>query len=143
MPSSPASTSHIPVVSIWICYLYLSGGQPPAPGPALRRCPQTSRSRRPRRLCSERPRGRASLVNVAANCGLMPGHRLTGQRFLSVSALHSTRLTLPNVDAAAMPSGGLPKRVIVTPAVYSRLDEPRHFDIQSTGQKSHSVNITL
>ena len=35
------------------------------------------------------------------------------------------------------------KRVIVTPAVYPRLDEPLHFDIQSTGQKSHCVNITL
>ena len=32
---------------------------------------------------------------------------------------------------------------IVTPAVYPRLDEPLHFDIQSTGQKSHCVNITL
>ena len=31
----------------------------------------------------------------------------------------------------------------VTPAVYPRLDEPLHFDIQSTGQKSHCVNITL
>ena len=36
-----------------------------------------------------------------------------------------------------------PKRVIVTPAVYPRLDEPLHFDIQSTGQKSHCVNISL
>ena len=36
-----------------------------------------------------------------------------------------------------------PQRVIVTPAVYSRLDEPLHLDIQSTGQKSHCVNITL
>ena len=35
------------------------------------------------------------------------------------------------------------KRVIVTPAVYLRLDESLHFDIQSTGQKSHCVNITL
>ena len=35
------------------------------------------------------------------------------------------------------------KRVIVTPAVYPRLDEPLHFDIQSTGQKSHCVNINL
>ena len=35
------------------------------------------------------------------------------------------------------------KRVIVTPAVYPRLDEPLHFDIQSTGQKSHCVNISL
>ena len=38
---------------------------------------------------------------------------------------------------------GYLKRVIVTPAVYPRLDEPLHFDIQSTGQKSHCVNITL
>ena len=32
------------------------------------------------------------------------------------------------------------KRVIVTPAVYPRLVEFLHFDIQSTGQKSHCVN---
>jgi hypothetical protein len=32
------------------------------------------------------------------------------------------------------------KRVIVTPAVYPRLVESLHFDIQSTGQKSHCVN---
>ena len=30
-------------------------------------------------------------------------------------------------------------RVIVTPAVYPRLVEFLHFDIQSTGQKSHCV----
>ena len=38
---------------------------------------------------------------------------------------------------------GYLKRVIVTPAVYPRLVESLHFDIQSTGQKSHCVNITL
>ncbi|EFX62987.1 hypothetical protein DAPPUDRAFT_119636 [Daphnia pulex] len=38
---------------------------------------------------------------------------------------------------------GYLKRVIVTPAVYPRLDESLHFDIQSTGQKSHCVNIAL
>ena len=32
------------------------------------------------------------------------------------------------------------KRVIVTPAVYPRLIEFLHFDIQSTGQKSHYVS---
>ncbi len=32
------------------------------------------------------------------------------------------------------------KRVIVTPAVYPRLFEFHHLDIQSTGQKSHCVN---
>ena len=32
------------------------------------------------------------------------------------------------------------ERVIVTPAVYPRLIEFLHFDIQSTGQKSHYVN---
>ena len=31
------------------------------------------------------------------------------------------------------------KRVIVTPAVYPRLVEFLHFDIQSTGQKSHCI----
>jgi hypothetical protein len=35
----------------------------------------------------------------------------------------------------------LVKRVIVTPAVYPRFVEFLHFDIQSTGQKSHCVNI--
>ncbi|CAM9716430.1 unnamed protein product, partial [Laminaria digitata] len=35
---------------------------------------------------------------------------------------------------------GYLKRVIVTAAVYPRLVEFLHFDIQSTGQKSHSVN---
>ena len=38
---------------------------------------------------------------------------------------------------------GYLKRVIVTPAVYPRLVEFLHFDIQSTGQKSQSVNIAL
>ena len=33
---------------------------------------------------------------------------------------------------------GYLKRVIVTPAVYPRLVEFLHFDIQSTGQKSQS-----
>ena len=35
---------------------------------------------------------------------------------------------------------GYLKRVIVTPAVYPSLVEFLHFDIQSTGQKSHCVN---
>jgi len=35
---------------------------------------------------------------------------------------------------------GYLKRVIVTPAVYPRLVEFLHFDIQSTGQKSHWVS---
>ncbi|KAF1855799.1 hypothetical protein Lal_00008632 [Lupinus albus] len=38
---------------------------------------------------------------------------------------------------------GYLKRVIVTPAVYPRLVELLHFDIQSTGQKSHCVNTTF
>jgi len=37
----------------------------------------------------------------------------------------------------------LRRRVIVTPAVYPRLFEFLHFDIQSTGQKSHCVNTTF
>ncbi|XP_040966213.1 uncharacterized protein [Gossypium hirsutum] len=36
---------------------------------------------------------------------------------------------------------GYLKRVIVTPAVYPRLVEFLHFDIQSTRQKSHCVSI--
>ncbi|KAG6713426.1 hypothetical protein I3842_05G151700, partial [Carya illinoinensis] len=36
---------------------------------------------------------------------------------------------------------GYLKRVIVTPAIYPRLVEFLHFDIQSTGQKSHCVSI--
>ncbi|RIB13803.1 hypothetical protein C2G38_1974369, partial [Gigaspora rosea] len=38
---------------------------------------------------------------------------------------------------------GYLKRVIVTSAVYSHLVEFFHFDIQSTGQKSHCVNTTF
>ena len=38
---------------------------------------------------------------------------------------------------------GYLKRVIVTPAVYPRLFKFHHFDIQSTGQKSHCVNTKL
>src|ERR1700722_8768815 len=38
---------------------------------------------------------------------------------------------------------GYLKRVIVTPAVYPRLVEFLHFDIQSTGQKSHCVNTAF
>ncbi|RIB04694.1 hypothetical protein C2G38_1988038, partial [Gigaspora rosea] len=38
---------------------------------------------------------------------------------------------------------GYLKRVIVTPAVYLCLVEFLHFDIQSTGQKSHCVNTTF
>lgn len=38
---------------------------------------------------------------------------------------------------------GYLKRVIVTPAVYPRLLELRHFHIQSTGQNSHCVNISF
>ena len=40
-------------------------------------------------------------------------------------------------------SNYVPQRVIVTPAVNPRLVESLHFDIQSTGQKSHCVNIYL
>ncbi|XP_022750296.1 uncharacterized protein LOC111299388 [Durio zibethinus] len=36
---------------------------------------------------------------------------------------------------------GYVKRVIVTPVAYPRLVEFLHFDIQSTGQKSHCVSI--
>ncbi|XP_022728466.1 uncharacterized protein LOC111284003 [Durio zibethinus] len=36
---------------------------------------------------------------------------------------------------------GYLKRVIVTPAIYPHLVEFLHFDIQSTGQKSHYVSI--
>ncbi|KZS10819.1 Uncharacterized protein APZ42_024615 [Daphnia magna] len=38
---------------------------------------------------------------------------------------------------------GYLKRVIVTPAVYPRFVEFLHFDIQSTGQKSHCVSTDL
>ena len=38
---------------------------------------------------------------------------------------------------------GYLKRVIVTLAVYPRLFEFHHFDIQSTGQKSHCFTLTF
>ncbi|KAL7533024.1 hypothetical protein ACHAXR_012617 [Thalassiosira sp. AJA248-18] len=48
------------------------------------------------------------------------------------------------VSRVTCPTSGLKSRtrrpVIVTPAVYPRLVEFLHFDIQSTGQKSHCVN---
>ncbi|CAE1249657.1 unnamed protein product [Acanthosepion pharaonis] len=46
----------------------------------------------------------------------------------------------PPLDGEAF---GYLKRVIVTPAVYPRLVEFLHFDIQSTGQKSHRVSTGL
>ena len=46
-------------------------------------------------------------------------------------------------DAPGYEAFGYLKRVIVTPAVYPRLFEFHHFDIQSTGQKSHCVNTKL
>ena len=45
-------------------------------------------------------------------------------------------------EANTYPGSDL-KRVIVTPAVYPRFIEFLHFDIQSTGQKSHRVNTHL
>ena len=50
-------------------------------------------------------------------------------------------LTSKSAPAPRIYLPGLVKRVIVTPAVYPRLVEFLHFDIQSTGQKSHCVNI--
>ena len=38
---------------------------------------------------------------------------------------------------------GYLKRVLVTPAIYRCFIEFLHFDIQSTGQKSHHVNACL
>ncbi|KAL7462353.1 hypothetical protein ACHAXS_002824 [Conticribra weissflogii] len=46
----------------------------------------------------------------------------------------------PDVVSRDDEAFGYLKRVIVTPAVYPRLVEFLHFDIQSTGQKSHCVN---
>ncbi|KAL7503264.1 hypothetical protein ACHAXN_003520 [Cyclotella atomus] len=46
----------------------------------------------------------------------------------------------PDVVSLDDEAFGYLKRVIVTPAVYPRLVEFLHFDIQSTGQKSHCVN---
>ncbi|OEU12036.1 hypothetical protein FRACYDRAFT_227872 [Fragilariopsis cylindrus CCMP1102] len=46
----------------------------------------------------------------------------------------------PDVVSRNDEAFGYLKRVIVTPAVYPRLVEFLHFDIQSTGQKSHCVN---
>ncbi|KAL0746126.1 hypothetical protein Bca101_101363 [Brassica carinata] len=47
----------------------------------------------------------------------------------------------PASDSRNDEAFGYLKRVIVTPAVYPRLVEFLHFDIQSTGQKSHCVSI--
>ncbi|KAK9077775.1 hypothetical protein SSX86_006113 [Deinandra increscens subsp. villosa] len=56
----------------------------------------------------------------------------------------STGSSFPADSAKPVPLAvafGYLKRVIVTPAVYPRLVEFLHFDIQSTGQKSHCVSI--
>src|SRR5437016_12329528 len=45
-----------------------------------------------------------------------------------------------DVCSSDLEAFGYLKRVIVTPAVYPRFIEFLHFDIQSTGQKSHRVN---
>ena len=50
------------------------------------------------------------------------------------------KLKLPPNGTLKKPIIDLTKVVIVTPAVYPRLVEFLHFDIQSTGQKSHCVN---
>ena len=58
------------------------------------------------------------------------------------------RLAIPRITRMSpfegflcSPKVNMSKRVIVTPAVYPRLVEFLHFDIQSTGQKSHCVSI--
>ncbi|KAL0745291.1 hypothetical protein Bca101_102220 [Brassica carinata] len=50
-------------------------------------------------------------------------------------------VTPPPVHGVNDEAFGYLKRVIVTPAAYPRLVEFLHFDIQSTGQKSHCVSI--
>ena len=55
---------------------------------------------------------------------------------------HNRLLDCCHTFARPSPLGYL-KRVIVTPAVYPRFIEFLHFDIQSTGQKSHCVNTKL
>ena len=47
---------------------------------------------------------------------------------------------IDNIKQAFDEALGYLERVIVTPAVYPRLVEFLHFDIQSTGQKSLCVN---
>ena len=59
----------------------------------------------------------------------------------SVEGISHSSVTSGRYGEASYSAHG--KRVIVTPAVYPRLDEPLLFDIQSTGQKSHCVNISL
>ena len=75
------------------------------------------------------------LLRIAPETSRFPDTHGLGHYFqLSGSGLRPHGKPLPSSP---------PKRVIVTPAVYPRLDEPLHFDIQSTGQKSHCVNINL
>ena len=64
--------------------------------------------------------------------GIKPGR--TGGRFPTIASLKVTCATHTTTFLL---------RVIVTPAVYPRLVEFLHFDIQSTGQKSHCVNTTF
>ena len=70
-------------------------------------------------------------------------HRQSGRAplfFFPVLACISFSLRLSHPISLDDEAFGYLKRVIVTPAVYPRLVEFLHFDIQSTGQKSHCAN---
>ena len=74
---------------------------------------------------------------------LVPGCVAAGYPQLQyIIITRSTSRHNTNGATQFIPHYRLPKRlrVIVTPAVYPRLVEFLHFDIQSTGQKSHCVN---
>ncbi|CAN7022530.1 unnamed protein product [Brassica rapa subsp. trilocularis] len=70
-----------------------------------------------------------------------PDNVLRPDRPAEASLGSKRRGCYPASDSRNDEAFGYLKRVIVTPAVYPRLVEFLHFDIQSTGQKSHCVSI--
>ncbi|KAL0803471.1 hypothetical protein Bca101_095961 [Brassica carinata] len=81
------------------------------------------------------------LTDVPPQPNSPPDNVLRPDRPAEASLGSKRRGCYPASDSRNDEAFGYLKRVIVTPAVYPRLVEFLHFDIQSTGQKSHCVSI--
>ncbi|CAN6989914.1 unnamed protein product, partial [Brassica rapa subsp. trilocularis] len=81
------------------------------------------------------------LTDVPPQPNSPPDNVLRPDRPAEASLGSKRRGCYPASDSRNDEAFGYLKRVIVTPAVYPRLVEFLHFDIQSTGQKSHYVSI--
>ncbi|KAL0759469.1 hypothetical protein Bca101_075619 [Brassica carinata] len=81
------------------------------------------------------------LTDVLLQPNSPPDNVLRPDRPAEASLGFKRRGCYPASDSQNDEAFGYLKRVIVTPTVYPRLVEFLHFDIQSTGQKSHCVSI--